>query len=60
MSQLIKCECGHQPSIGYCSTTPGDSRSRVKCLKCGRETKWYKTEAEAIEAWNERESKCQP
>ena len=56
MTELKPCPfCGGEGCIPV-HVSPGDAiRFGVVCLDCGCETRqFYETEAEAIEAWNNR------
>ena len=52
MTELIKCECGGEGLVILYSW--GEWSVICTNEKCFEETGFYATEAEAIEAWNER------
>lgn len=54
--KLLPCpRCAENGKIGIESHAITIPDYRICCVKCGEEfTKWYRTENEAIEAWNKR------
>lgn len=56
-NELKPCECGNAAITWHEDFYPFDDPHMmywVTCEKCGYESRIYKTEEEAIEAWNRR------
>ena len=53
MTEVKQCECGGKAETAYIFAK--NYNYKKMCTKCGKQTGWHNTEAEAIEAWNRRE-----
>ena len=54
-SVLKKCPfCGGEGRIVHTTPTSGHSKWFISCNECNADTDFYKTDDEAIEAWNKR------
>ena len=55
MAELKPCKCKNPDSAIYGTVNlEGEVRYKCMCINCGKETKEYPTEQQAIEAWNKR------
>ena len=55
MAELKPCRCKNPDSAIYGTVNlEGEVRYKCICINCGKETKEYSTEQQAIDAWNKR------